>query len=345
MALLDKNGQLLKEYQYTAFGIAQNPPDFNPWRFASKHYDSETHLVYFGRRYYDPVMGRWTTPDPADYSDGPNLYTYLQNNPLIYIDGYGLFSLPSWQDAKDVGYGLRQGAERLGQGIGHSITSSGEWLNADFDYEYGGDASSFRAKSQQSAEEWSALGQAFKSNPMQTAGSTLIPGIMDIINLPANATRSETLQAYGRGAFDVLTFFVGSKVGSVNKTGIVARETLGIEGSICQKLLKNSKPQVSNVDLVINETLQRRGRITSQYKLSVTEALEAGEKFLGKQYREMGEPGSGVFRSNDNLRQFRMDVSSLEGKNHKPYAPHVHLEIFKPKKDRALVDNHILIGE
>ena len=30
VALLDKNGQLFKEYQYTAIGIAQNPPDFIP---------------------------------------------------------------------------------------------------------------------------------------------------------------------------------------------------------------------------------------------------------------------------------------------------------------------------
>ena len=232
----------------------------------------------------------------------------------------------------------------VGQGIGHSISSSGEWLNADFDYEYGGDASSFRAKSQQSAEEWGPLGQAFRSNPTQTTGSMLIPGIMDIINLPANATRSETLQAYGRRAFDVLTFLAGSKVGSVNKTGIVAKETLGIKGSICPKLLRNSKPQISNVDLVINETLQRRGKITSQYKLSVTEALEAGEKFLGKQYREMGEPGSGVFRSNDNLRQFRRDKNSLLGK-HDPHFPHVHLERFDQVGDFAVINNHILIGD
>lgn len=74
--------------------------------------------MYFGRRYYDPVMGRWTTPDPADYSDGPNLYTYLQNNPLIYIDGYGLLSMPSWQDDKDAGVHLFQGVENTLQLIG-----------------------------------------------------------------------------------------------------------------------------------------------------------------------------------------------------------------------------------
>ncbi|MBN9378006.1 MAG: hypothetical protein BGO14_00790 [Chlamydiales bacterium 38-26] len=126
MALLDKNGQLLKEYQYTAFGIAQNPPDFNPWRFASKHYDSETHLVYFGRRYYDPVMGRWTTPDPADYSDGPNLYTYLQNNPLIYIDGYGLDGMKMTTSKA-----LEMGELFLGKDYNEVVHGSGRFVSKD----------------------------------------------------------------------------------------------------------------------------------------------------------------------------------------------------------------------
>lgn len=43
-------------------------------------------------RYYDPSLGRWLTPDPAGNIDGPNLYAYVHNNPLIYFDQYGLFS-------------------------------------------------------------------------------------------------------------------------------------------------------------------------------------------------------------------------------------------------------------
>lgn len=65
-------------------------------------------------------------------------------------------------------------------------------------------------------------------------------------------------------------------------------------------------------------------------------------KFLGKQFRELGKTGSGVFRSNDNLRQFRMDVSSLNG-NHKSYKLQIHLELFD-HKDEVSVINHIIIG-
>src|SRR4029077_6147994 len=40
--------------------------------------------------YYCPETGRWITPDPAGFTDGPNLYAYVQNNPLTLFDPYGL---------------------------------------------------------------------------------------------------------------------------------------------------------------------------------------------------------------------------------------------------------------
>ncbi|MCL6613395.1 MAG: RHS repeat-associated core domain-containing protein [Firmicutes bacterium] len=56
-------------------------------RFTGKETDRGTGLVYFGARYYDPEVGRWTTVDPA--GDGMNWYAYCNNNPLIYIDTTG----------------------------------------------------------------------------------------------------------------------------------------------------------------------------------------------------------------------------------------------------------------
>ena len=46
--------------------------------------------MYFGQRWYNPVVGRWTTPDPLGMVDGPNLYAYLNNDPLNSIDPWGL---------------------------------------------------------------------------------------------------------------------------------------------------------------------------------------------------------------------------------------------------------------
>ena len=45
----------------------------NPWRFSSKRKDPHTHWIAFGRRDYDTGIGRWITPDPQGFEDGPNL--------------------------------------------------------------------------------------------------------------------------------------------------------------------------------------------------------------------------------------------------------------------------------
>lgn len=77
-------------YRYTAFGEELTHNNLSPWRFSSKRHDPESGFIYFGRRYYHPVLGRWITPDPQGFQDGPNLYTYVHNNPLLYCDPYGL---------------------------------------------------------------------------------------------------------------------------------------------------------------------------------------------------------------------------------------------------------------
>ena len=56
----------------------------------TKRQDPHTGFVCFGARDYIPQLGRWLTPDPAGFSDGPNLYAYVHNSPLTHFDPYGL---------------------------------------------------------------------------------------------------------------------------------------------------------------------------------------------------------------------------------------------------------------
>ena len=58
----------------------------------SKRLDTETGWYYFGKRYYIPELGQFATSDPMGYSEGPNLYSYVNANPLVWIDPYGLFA-------------------------------------------------------------------------------------------------------------------------------------------------------------------------------------------------------------------------------------------------------------
>jgi len=66
------------------------PP--TPWIFATKHYDAETNLVYFGSRYYDPELKQWITPDPFGMLQHPNVYLYCLGNPMSYFDPDGKFA-------------------------------------------------------------------------------------------------------------------------------------------------------------------------------------------------------------------------------------------------------------
>ena len=92
--LLTLDGAPVQTYRYSAFGeLHESIGNIeNPWRFSSKRFDPETGFYEFGRRYYFPEIGRWTTPDPAGFEDGENLYAYVHNSPLIHIDPDGRFA-------------------------------------------------------------------------------------------------------------------------------------------------------------------------------------------------------------------------------------------------------------
>ena len=56
------------------------------YTFTGKERDA-TGLYYFGARYYDPEVARWTTVDPLRV--GNNWYEYCYSNPLRFIDQTG----------------------------------------------------------------------------------------------------------------------------------------------------------------------------------------------------------------------------------------------------------------
>lgn len=62
----------------------------NLYRFSSKEYDTVTGLYYYGGRYYDPTLHRWLNCDPIGETGGINLYTFNRNNPVDYVDPFGL---------------------------------------------------------------------------------------------------------------------------------------------------------------------------------------------------------------------------------------------------------------
>ncbi|NJL27793.1 MAG: hypothetical protein HC897_07795 [Thermoanaerobaculia bacterium] len=72
----------------------------NRLTFQGRPYDAETGLFYFRNRYYDPELGRFITPDPLGYVDGPSVYAFAGYSPFNYGDPYGLcignLPCPEW---------------------------------------------------------------------------------------------------------------------------------------------------------------------------------------------------------------------------------------------------------
>ncbi|NDV24979.1 RHS repeat-associated core domain-containing protein, partial [Desulfovibrio sp. JC022] len=55
--------------------------------------DSDTGLIHFGYREYDPVIGRFISPDPLGYAGGDvDVYGYCLDDPINFVDRKGLFS-------------------------------------------------------------------------------------------------------------------------------------------------------------------------------------------------------------------------------------------------------------
>jgi RHS repeat-associated protein len=63
-------------------------------RFQGQYLDRETGLHYNTFRFYDPDIGRFTTPDPIGLAGGLNLYQYAPN-PVGWVDPWGLSCTPN----------------------------------------------------------------------------------------------------------------------------------------------------------------------------------------------------------------------------------------------------------
>ena len=104
--LVDKEGEILRQYDYDAFGneIKEDKKDDNPFRYAGEYYDSETGNIYLRARYYAPGLGRFLTRDTyTGEEDDPlslHLYTYCDNDGVNQID-------PSGHWGKTDGFGYK----------------------------------------------------------------------------------------------------------------------------------------------------------------------------------------------------------------------------------------------
>ena len=111
IGVTNESGQRVNDYWYDPYGGYQGgqEPDATagiphvPWRYTGEWADghSVTSSTYkIGLRYYDPMLHRWTQPDPLERITNPaspaesQPYNYVGCNPTNYTDPTGA----SWED-------------------------------------------------------------------------------------------------------------------------------------------------------------------------------------------------------------------------------------------------------
>lgn len=93
-------------YAYSPYGqsVTLGPDGGNPLQYTGRENDG-TGLIYYRARYYDPLLKRFISEDPIGMMGGANFYAYALNNPLFWIDPFGLDVTVSFNPNAAAGFG------------------------------------------------------------------------------------------------------------------------------------------------------------------------------------------------------------------------------------------------
>jgi RHS repeat-associated protein len=90
---LDQNANIISYEEYHPYGTTAYQAMNATINAAAKRYrytgmerDEESGMAYHSARYYLPWLGRWLSTDPIGITDGTNVYSYVSNNPIVFID-------------------------------------------------------------------------------------------------------------------------------------------------------------------------------------------------------------------------------------------------------------------
>ena len=106
LGIVDQNGKPIVKYSYDAYGNNKEIEDtsgcslgtYNPFRYKGYYYDDDTEMYYCKSRFYVPKWRRWLNSDSINYLEPQNitclnLFAYCNNNPVIYVDPSGNFTI------------------------------------------------------------------------------------------------------------------------------------------------------------------------------------------------------------------------------------------------------------
>jgi RHS repeat-associated protein len=89
--LTDNSGKIRAQYDYAPYGLSSKlAGDLDTNISYTGHYrHGRSGLLLAPFRAYEPTLGRWLNRDPIEEDGGFNLYGYVGNNPVNFVDPLG----------------------------------------------------------------------------------------------------------------------------------------------------------------------------------------------------------------------------------------------------------------
>jgi RHS repeat-associated protein len=86
----DGNGSINASFGYESFGSVSAGSPASRYTFTGRERDGEINMMYYRARWYDSQQARFQSEDPLGVTVSPNMYEYVFQNPLKFVDPTGM---------------------------------------------------------------------------------------------------------------------------------------------------------------------------------------------------------------------------------------------------------------
>ncbi len=102
LALTNSSGGITTQYGFDPFGntTTSGAASTSAFQYTGRENDGNG-LYYYRARYYNPQFGRFISEDPIGFGGGTNFYAYAEDDPIDWLDPFGLDITIRWLAGQD----------------------------------------------------------------------------------------------------------------------------------------------------------------------------------------------------------------------------------------------------